>query len=179
MAQGAKPWSLPLKTELLEGTVTQDRPQHGGRGGRSFTCGSEEAQGWGLILPAPQTIYTAGEGLRRVPKALQQQEKSGKILSESGERPLLGEETLPWHTGPRGPPDPGPKRESRRGGREGSVTQCSPPAQRSGEPGPSPALEWEQQPPGEARLRLLLYLCQHSPSSAPEGSGRQNKAARA
>ena len=68
---GAKPQSLPLKTELLEGTVTQDGPQRSGRGGGSFTHGSEEAQGWRLILPASQTLYPAGGRLRRVPKAQQ------------------------------------------------------------------------------------------------------------
>lgn len=59
------------------------------------------------------------------------------------------------------------------------MSQRSPPAQRSGEPSPSPAFEREQQSPGEATLRLLLYPCQHSPGSAPEGSGRWNEAARA
>lgn len=68
----AKPQSLPLKTELPEGTVTQDGPQCGGRGGGSFTRSSEEAQGWRLILPASQTLYPAGGQLRRVPKARQQ-----------------------------------------------------------------------------------------------------------
>lgn len=51
------------------------------------------------------------------------------------------------------------------------MSQCSPKVRRSGEPGPSPALEREQQPPGDARLRLLLYPRQHGPGSAPEGRG--------
>lgn len=92
VARGAKPRSLPLKTELPEGTVTQDSPQCGGRAEGSFIRGSEEARGWGLILLAPQTIYPVSGGLRKVPKARQQQEKSRKILGESGERPLLREE---------------------------------------------------------------------------------------
>lgn len=56
------------------------------------------------------------------------------------------------------------------------MSQCSPlPAQRSGELSPAPALRWEQQPPGEATLRLLLHLRQHSPSSArrDQGGGRR------
>lgn len=55
-----------------------DAPQHGGRGGRASTLGPEEAQGWGLILPPPQTICLVGGGLRRVPKAPQQREKNRK-----------------------------------------------------------------------------------------------------
>lgn len=100
VAQGAKAWSPPLKTELPVRTVTQDGPQHSSSGGGSFTPGSEEAQGWGLILPAPQTIYPAGRGLRRVPKAQQQQEKSRKVLGEFGERPLLKERGCPGTWGP-------------------------------------------------------------------------------
>lgn len=128
VAWGAKPRSLPLKTELPEGTVTQDSPQCGGSGEGSFTRGSEEAQGWGLILPAPQTIYPVSGGLRRVPKARQQQEKSRKVLGESGERLLLREEVA----GPRGPPDPGSKRGS--WGCRGDVrSRCrSAPCQRRG-----------------------------------------------
>lgn len=57
----------------------------------------------------PRPIYTAGGGLGRVPKALKQQEKSRKILGESGERPLLREEEAAPAGGAQGTPRPWPK----------------------------------------------------------------------
>jgi len=180
VAQDAKPQSLPLQTELPEGTVTQDGPQRGGRAGGSFTYGSGEAQGWWLILPAPQTIYPAGGGLRRVPKAQQQQQaRSRKILCQSEEQPLEERKRLPRHVGPRDPPTPAHREsQSCRGDGRSWCRSVPPRTEERGEPGPPPALERKQQPPGESNTLATPLPTPAQPWLGPGGIGEAEEGSR-
>lgn len=159
---GAKPVSASATQGWATGGDSpQDAPQHSGRGGKSFTLGPEEAQGWGLILLPPQTICPAGGGLRRVPKAPQQQKESRKGPGGSGERPLLTEEeAAPGTRGPKG--EIGSHRGDTRPGWRGAASTARP----RGSPR-SPAVP-----------RPLQQLGPCSAPWGPEEGGSWDKAAR-
>lgn len=105
---GAKFWSLPLETERLEGTGTQDGPQHP----RMFHRGA----GMGAELPAPLSILQAGGS----PKPRSSNSRFWVNLGSMG-----GTGDPPRH-------HPKDQKAGAAGGRGMGVSQCPPKSPESG-----------------------------------------------